>query len=175
MSPLGPAPSPNADGLLSFPRASVEVVVLGVSTVSQCDHAFPRLDAAATRLLPLTHGVVSGVGRKTPTGLVAGALGLWSRPGLDRPGGRGSAGSLRASQDAGARCEGAKEENPPRARLDSRACAHRPLGVRASRAVRASHPPRARLRRGSPGAAAFEVGRRKDRRMKHPLIRGDLM
>jgi hypothetical protein len=79
----GPAPSPDADGLLSFPRAAVEVVVLGASTASRCDRAFPRLDAAATRLLPLTHGVVSGVGRKTPMGLVAGALGLRPHPAFE--------------------------------------------------------------------------------------------
>jgi hypothetical protein len=79
----GPAPSPNADGLLSFPRAAVEVVVLGASTASRCDRAFPRLDAAATRLLPLTHGVASGVGRKTPMGLVVGALGLRPRPAFE--------------------------------------------------------------------------------------------
>jgi hypothetical protein len=78
-----PAPSPDADGLLSFPRAAVEVIVLGASTASRCVHAFPRLDAAATRLLPLTHGVVSGVGRKTPMGLVVGALGLWPRPAFE--------------------------------------------------------------------------------------------
>jgi hypothetical protein len=82
----GPAPSPDADGLLSFPRATVEVVVLDASTVSWCDHAFPRLDAAAMRLLPLTHGVVSGVGRKTPKGLVVGALGLRPRPAFESRG-----------------------------------------------------------------------------------------
>jgi hypothetical protein len=90
----GPAPSPDADGLLSFPRAAVEVVVLGASTASRCDRAFPRLDAAATRLLPLTHGVVSGVGRKTPMGLVAGALGLRPHPAFD------------------ARCRGRRGESP---------------------------------------------------------------
>jgi hypothetical protein len=78
-----PAPSPDADGLLSFPRAAVEVVVLGTSTVSRCNRAFTRLNAAATRLLPLTHGVVSSVGRKTPMGLVAGALGLRPRPAFE--------------------------------------------------------------------------------------------
>jgi hypothetical protein len=173
----GLAPSPDADDLLSFPRAAVEVVVLGASTASRCDRAFPRLDAAATHLLPLTHGVVSGVGRKTPKGLVVGALGLQPRPAfesrgrgrqgessklpwLDRPGGRGGAGSPRASQVAGSRCEGAKVKNPPRARLDPRACAHRPLGVRARRAGRVSHPSRVRLQRGSPGADASEAGRR---------------
>jgi hypothetical protein len=79
----GPAPSPDADGLLSFPRAAVEVIILGASTASRCVRAFPRLDAAATRLLLLTHGVVSGVGRKTPMGLVVGALGLRPRPALE--------------------------------------------------------------------------------------------
>jgi hypothetical protein len=49
--------------------AVVEVIVLGASTASWCDHAFPRLAAAAARLLPLTHGVFTGVGRKTPVGV----------------------------------------------------------------------------------------------------------
>jgi hypothetical protein len=91
------------------------------------------------------------VGTKTP-----------NYPGLDRSGGRGGACSLRASQDAGARDAGAKEEVLPRARFDSRASAHRPLGVRASWAGRASHPPRARLRRGSSGAVASVAGEGKE-------------
>jgi hypothetical protein len=85
-------------------------------------HSLPPLWFAVSvlqRPLPLTHGVASGVGRKTPKGLVVGALGLWPRPTfesrgrgrqgespnlpwLDRPGGRGGAGFPRASQVAGA-------------------------------------------------------------------------
>jgi hypothetical protein len=160
------APSPDADGLLSFPRAAVEVVVLGVSTAS----------SAATRLLPLTHGVASGVGRKTPKGSVVGALGLRPRPDfesrgrgrqgespklpwLDRPGSCGGAGFPRASQVAGARCEGAKAEYLPRARLGPCAHTHQPLGVRACRAGRASHPARAVAARVA-RCDASEAGRR---------------
>jgi hypothetical protein len=68
------------------PRAAVEVVVLGVSTASRCVRAFHRLDAVATRLLPLPHGVASGVGRKTPMGLVVGALGLRPQPAFESRG-----------------------------------------------------------------------------------------
>jgi hypothetical protein len=84
--------------------------------------------------LPLNPGAAD-VGGKAP-----------NYPSLDRPGGQGGAGSLHASQDAGARCEGDKEENSPRASFDLRACAHRPLGVWASRAGRASNLARAWLR-----------------------------
>jgi hypothetical protein len=82
----GSAPSPDADGLLSSPRATVEDVILGVLTASLCVRAFPRLDAAATRPLPLPRGVASGVGRKTPMGLVVGALGLRPHPAFESRG-----------------------------------------------------------------------------------------
>jgi hypothetical protein len=132
----GPAPSPDADGLLSFPRAAVEDVVLGVSTASRCVRAFPRLDAAATRLLPLPHGVASGVGRKTPMGLVVGALGLWPHPAFEsrgrdrlgespnlpraRPAGQPRRRRLSSRQmAAGARREGGKSEIPAPSQVGS--------------------------------------------------------
>jgi hypothetical protein len=109
----GLAPSPDADGLLSSPRAAVEVVVLGVSTTSRCVRSFPQLDAAATRLLPLPHGVASGVGRKTPKGLVVGALGLRPHPAFESRGrGRqGESPNLPRARPAG---------RPRRRRLPSR-------------------------------------------------------
>jgi hypothetical protein len=106
------------------------------------------------RVCSLSLTADSSVGRKTPKGSVVGALRLRPRPAfesrgrgrqgespklpwLDQPGDRGGAGFPRASQVAGARCEGAKAEYPPRARLDPCARAHRPLGVRARQAGRA--------------------------------------
>jgi hypothetical protein len=160
--------------------AAVVVPVLGASVASQCGRAFPRLDTAVAHLLPPSHGMLTTEERENPNGgwglgrlgrcpllpLKPGAANVGAKapicPGLDRPGGRGGACSLRANQDAGARNAGAKGEVPPRGRFDSRACAHRPLGVRASRTRRASHPARTRLRRGSPRAAASEAGERKE-------------
>jgi hypothetical protein len=171
----GPAPSPDADGFLSFPRAAVEVVVLGVSTVSRCVRAFPRLDTAAMRLLALTHGVVSGVGRKTPKGLVVGALGLRPRPAfesrgrgrqgkspklpwLDRPGGRGDAGFPRASQVPRRDARGQKRKTRPKpgwirehARTGISACGSAGRGARPiphARGCGAGRPVRTHLRRG---------------------------
>jgi hypothetical protein len=54
--------------------AAVVVVVLGASTASRCDRAFPRLNAAAVRLLPPSHGVFTGEEGKTPMGV--GGLGV---------------------------------------------------------------------------------------------------
>jgi hypothetical protein len=124
----GPAPSPDADGLLSSPRAAVEDVVLGVSSASRCVRAFPRLDAAATRLLALLTTwplvmegkpqrgwwlVRSGCGLTMP--LNPGAAAVRAKapiyPGLDRPGGRGGAGFPRARQAAGARREGGQKRD----------------------------------------------------------------
>jgi hypothetical protein len=130
--------------------AAVVVVVLGAPTASRCGRAFPRLDAAAARLLPSSLSAWSLVKKGKPQWgwwlgrsgcglalpLKPGAVDVGAKapncPGSDRPGGRGSACSLRISQDAGARDVGAKEEVPCRARFDSRACAHRLLGVRVS-------------------------------------------
>jgi hypothetical protein len=146
----GPAPSPDANGLLSSPRAAVEDVVLGVSTASRCVCAFPRLDAAVTRLLPLPHGVASSEGRKTPMGLVVGALGLRPHPAFEsrgrgrqgespnlpraRPAGRPRRRRLSSHQTGcrgATRRGGAKARFPPRARLGPCARTHLSLDVRA--------------------------------------------
>jgi hypothetical protein len=166
----GPAPSPDADGLLYSPRAAVEDVVLGVSSASRCVRAFPRLDAAATCLLAFPHDVAFGDGRKTPMGLVVGALGLRPCPAFEsrgrgrqgespnlpraRPAGRRRRRWLSSRQTGcrGATRRGAKARFLPRAWLGPCACTHRSLDVRARWSRRASHPARARLRRGSPGA-----------------------
>jgi hypothetical protein len=49
--------------------AAVVVVVLGASTAFRCGRAFPWLDAAAARLLPPSHGTLSGEEEKTPMGV----------------------------------------------------------------------------------------------------------
>jgi hypothetical protein len=74
--------------------AAVEVVVLGASTASRCGRAFPRLDAAAARLLPPSLGVFTGEEGKTPMGLVAWASGLLPFPAFE------------------ARCRDRRGENP---------------------------------------------------------------
>jgi hypothetical protein len=155
----GPAPSPDADGLLSFPRAAVEDVVLGVSTASRCVRAFPRLDTAATRLLPLPHGVASGEGRKTPMGFVVGALGLQPHPAFESRGrGRlGESPNLPRARPAGrprrrrlssrqtgcrARREGGQKRDSPSQVGSVRT--HAPVSRRAGPLSRAHVPSRAR-------------------------------
>jgi hypothetical protein len=167
----GPAPSPDADGLLSSPRRRLKSSSLACRRrPGRCVRTFPRLDAAATRLLPLPHGVASGVGRKTPMGLVVGALGLRPHPAFESRGrGRqGESPNLPRARPAGL---------PRRSRLPSRRTGCRgamrrgqkrdsrpePGWVRAHArtgpspcgpAERGARPiPRARLRRGSPGAS----------------------
>jgi hypothetical protein len=158
--------------------SAVVVVVLGVSTASRCGRSFPRLDAAAARLLPPSLSACSLVKKGKPQwGLVAWALGSRPRPtfearcrgrrmkapncpGSDRSGGRGGAPSSAPTSMRGCAMRGQKGEVPlwGQARFT---CARAPAPRRAGQpGGRASDPPRAWLLRGSPGAAASEAGER---------------